>query len=256
MMKNGKGVTTSDRLLAMLDLFDLDRPDWSVEEAAGALDLATSTAYRYFASLTSSGMLAPFATGRYVLGPTIIRYDRQLRLTDPLISAADEEMQRIAASYPGQAVVFLCRLLGRRVMCVNQATSGDPQFAVGYQRGRLMPLFAGSASKVILAHLPPRQLKALFTRNPQEFASAGLGETWDQVRGGLREIRSAGRLVTHAEVDPGMRGISVPLIVENGALLASLNVAGPESFLTGAVIEEVGDVLARAVPEIVGRMRS
>jgi DNA-binding IclR family transcriptional regulator len=44
--------------------------------AAGALNLAISTAYRYFRSLTQAGLLVPHTTGRYLLGPAIIQYDR------------------------------------------------------------------------------------------------------------------------------------------------------------------------------------
>jgi DNA-binding IclR family transcriptional regulator len=232
-------VSTSDRLLSVLDLFDLERPDWSVEEAAAALGLATSTAYRYFASLTARGLLAPFGNARYVLGPTIIRYDRQLRLTDPLISAAENELQRLARLEPGRTVAFLCRLLGGQVMCVQQASAGDPSFAVGYQRGRLMPLFAGSASKIILAHLPSRQLRALYGREPTAFSGAKLGTRWDEVRARLRAIREAGYVVSTGEVDPGMRGVSVPLVDQANALVASINVAGPQKVLDSDTVERL-----------------
>jgi DNA-binding IclR family transcriptional regulator len=239
-------VSTSDRLLSVLDLFDLEQPDWSVDEAAAVLGLATSTTYRYFASLTARGLLAPFANARYVLGPTIIRYDRQLRLTDPLISAAESELQRLARLEPGRTVAFLCRLLGGQVMCVQQASVGDPSFAVGYERGRLMPLFAGSASKVILAHLPPRQLRAHYGREPAAFSGAKLGTSWDEVRATLRAIRDAGYAVSTGEVDPGMRGVSVPLVDQANAVIASVNVAGPQRVLDSSTVERLAKGLRKA----------
>jgi len=248
---NGRNrVSTADRLLSVLDLFDLEHPDWSVEEAAGALGLATSTAYRYFASLTARGLLAPFGNARYVLGPTVIRYDRQLRLTDPLISAADADLQRLARLEPGRTVAFLCRLLGGQVMCVQQASVGDPSFAVGYERGRLMPLFAGSASKIILAHLPPRQLRALYGRQPSAFATAKLGASWDEVRSRLRDIREAGYVVSTAEVDPGMRGVSVPLVDPVNSVVASVNVAGPQKVLDANTVERLVRGLRKATASI------
>jgi DNA-binding IclR family transcriptional regulator len=144
-------VSTSDRLLSVLDLFTLERPDWSVEEAAAALQVAISTTYRYVAALSAKGLLAPLGDGRYVLGPTIIHYDRQIRLTDPLISAAHNEMQRLAEMNFGRTIVFICRLLGGQVMCVDQVSQTDLPMGFGYERGRFMPLFAGAASKIILA---------------------------------------------------------------------------------------------------------
>ena len=239
-------MSTSDKLLSILDLFDLERSDWSVEEAAAALGLATSTTYRYFASLTAAGLLAPFVPSRYVLGPTIIRYDRQLRLTDPLISAAQPEMQRIAQGETGDRVIFLCRLIGGQVMCVDQAVSGEPHFAVSYERGRPMPLFAGSASKMILAHLPPRQLRGLFQREAGHFAAAGLGEDWDSVRGALKAIRNAGHIATLGEVDEGMKGISVPIVDAGSAILASLSIATPVATVSPDQVARMIESLAAA----------
>lgn len=229
---------TTDRLFALLDLFTLDRPDWSVEEAAERLDLAISTAYRYFNSLSSSGLLTSYGRGRYGLGPAIIRYDRQLRLTDPLVLASRGELDRIANGIAGQGVAFVCRLFGDQVMCIGQSAMGDPGFALGYERGRLMPLFFGSASLVVLAHMPARHLRALHLREPAAFARAGLGEDWPTVRSALRELREAGSCVRSGEVDPGMRGVSVPLLGAAG-VLGSLSVAGPRTALGAALIERL-----------------
>lgn len=243
-------MSTSDKLLSVLDLFDLERSDWSVEEAAAALGLATSTTYRYFASLTAAGLLAPFVPSRYVLGPTIIRYDRQLRLTDPLISAAQPEMQRIARAESGDRVIFLCRLIGGQVMCVDRAVSGDPHFAVSYERGRPMPLFAGSASKMILAHLPPRQLRGLFQREAGRFAEAGLGEDWEGVRAALKAIRNAGYIATLGEVDAGMKGISVPIVDADSAVLASLSIATPDATVSADQAARMIEALTTAAARI------
>lgn len=242
-------MATSDKLLSVLDLFDLERPDWSVEEAARALALPTSTAYRYVSSLTRCGLLAPLGTARYILGPTILRYDRQLRLTDPLISAARVEMDAVAKAHPG-TVVFLCRLIGRQVMCVHQASVGEPSFATSYERGRLMPLYAGSASKSILAGLPSRQVRPMFEREPQAFAAAGMGDDWKSVKSRLRAIRAGGVVVTQGEIDAGMRGLSVVIADEARSILASLSLVAPEESLDASAVAAASDALRRAAAKI------
>lgn len=248
-------MSTSDRLLAILDLFTLDRPDWAVEEAAAVLGIATSTAYRYFNSLSRIGLLTALGAGRHGLGPTVIRYDRQLRLTDPLVLAADSELDRLARLLPGRSVAFLCRLFGDQVICVAQVAIADPPFALGYERGRPMPLFAGSASRVILSHLDPRRLRALYRREPASFAKAGLGDDWQAVRAALRVRREAGGCISSGEVDAGMRGISAAVVA--AGVLGSVTVAGPRSALTDAtarrLLSEVTDA-ARAVERGLGRI--
>jgi DNA-binding IclR family transcriptional regulator len=246
-------MSTSGKMLLILDLFDVAHPHWSVEEAATTLGLATSTAYRHFAGLSTAGLIAPSSSGRYVLGPAIVRYDRQLRLTDPLISAADGEMRRLSRMKPGRTVVFICRLLGGQVMCVHQAAAGDPAFAVGYERGRPMPLVAGSASKAILAHLPPRQLRSLYDRLGRSEA-IGLGESWEDFRDGLRAIRSAGYVQSESEIDEGMRGISVPIVDPANSIVASLSIAGPVAQITAAEADRLREELRVAVERVRARL--
>lgn len=248
-------MSTSDRLLAILDLFTLDRPDWSVEEAAAVLGVAVSSAYRYFNSLSRTGLLTGLGGGRYGLGPTVIRYDRQLRLTDPLVLAADAELDRLARLLPGRSVAFLCRLFGDQVMCVAQVAIDDPPFALGYERGRPMPLFAGSASRVILSHLDSRRLRSLYRREPASFAAAGLGDEWRHVRTALRIRREAGGCISSGEVDAGMRGVSAAVVAPG--VLGSVTIAGPRAALTDAaarrLLSEVVDA-ARAVERGLGRI--
>jgi DNA-binding IclR family transcriptional regulator len=241
-------VTTADRLLEVLNLFTRERSDWSVEEAAKAIKTPTSTTYRYFKSLTKSGLLGTFGGARYVLGPAIIRLDRQLRLTDPLVLAARFQMDRIAESVANRGVVFMCRLFDDHVMCVSQASAGDLPFAISYERGRPMPLFAGSASRVILAHLPDRKIRSLYRLHGREF-SKHIGTNWTEAREQLKTVREQGGFTTVGEIDPGMRGISVP-ITSNGAVVGSLNVAGPRQGFTTAAIGGLLEELTQAVTKI------
>jgi DNA-binding IclR family transcriptional regulator len=246
-------VTTADRLLEVLNLFTRERPDWSVEEAALAIETPTSTTYRYFKGLTKSGLLGTFGGGRYILGPAIIRYDRQLRLTDPLVLAARHQMDLIADTVAGRGVVFLCRLFDDQVMCVSQASVGDLPFAISYERGRLMPLFAGSASRVILAHLPVKKIRLLYRHHPEQFSRYKIGANWPTVRDELKAIREKGGFTTVGEIDPGMRGISVPIVLAE-TVIGSLTVAGPKqgfgNSAVGALLDDLGQAVTKITREL------
>lgn len=246
-------MSTADRLLEILDLFTLERPDWSVDEAAEAVNAPTSTVYRYFNSLTKRGLVATVGGARYILGPSIIRYDRQLRLTDPLVRSARGEMERLAQVVAERGVVFLCRLFGDQVMCVSQAAEGELPFTISYERGRLMPLFAGSASRVILANLPPAKIQSLYRKMPEEFERQGFGKTIQEVREGLKVIKNDGSVTTVGEIDPGMRGISVP-ILSSGKIIGSLTIAGPRQGFTqpqiGRALDGLKEAARRTVAEL------
>jgi DNA-binding IclR family transcriptional regulator len=217
--------TTTDRVLSVLSLFAGDQPEWSVEEAAEALDLPVSTAYRYFRSLAKSELLIPYLPGRYVLGPAIIQLDRQLQLHDPFITAARPEMVRLAQEV-GNTVILLTRLYRDRVMCVHQESDGPLDIGEGYQRGRPMPLDRGAASKAILANIPPRATRAL--ANPDQNGETPLVLS-DELRAELRQIKAQGFSITHAEIEPGIRGFSVPVFRPGHVLEGSLSVVLPDT---------------------------
>ena len=237
-------MATVDRLLKILDLFSPERPDLSVEEASVVLKVPSSTVYRYFNSLTRSDLLATVGPGRYTLGPAILRYDRQLRRIDPLVRSARREMDRMAKIVAKKGVIFLCRLLGDQVMCVSQAASGDPPYVSSFERGRPMPLHAGSASRVILANLPSSKIKALYRKSPEAFQRT-IGASWDEVREGLRLVRSQGSFTTVGEVDPGVRGISVPIFLGD-KVVGSLSIAGPRRGLNDSTLPRLVDQLKKS----------
>src|SRR5215475_1244455 len=175
----GLGATTAktsgDRLLSVLALFTLDRPEWTVDNAAAELEVSTTTAYRYFKQLTKAGLISPVSGASYTLGPAIIQMDRQIQISDPMLTAARPVMADLVQYAAEGATVLLCRLFHDRVMCVHQVMGRGPQEPVSYERGRLMPLFRGATSKIILACLPARTLKSLFAHDATEIARAGLG---------------------------------------------------------------------------------
>ncbi len=211
---------TSERILKILELFGDEKFIWSVEEAAEVLELKVSTAYRYFKSLKDSGMLHKHSSGQYVLGPAIVQFDRQIRLHDPLISASREEMQYLAKEYGDNVIVLLARLYRDNVMCVHQEYSRQLPFQVGYDRGRLMPLDRGAASKVILANITPWSLKSIKKNTATYSTDAKLSP---EQRVELREIREQGYCITVGEVDPGMKGLSVPIFRPNQTVEGSLS---------------------------------
>lgn len=215
----GPGLPTIDRALGVLRLFAGEQAEWTVEAAARELGLSQSTAYQYFRSLVESGLLSTYRTGLYVVGPAIIELDRQARDRDPLILAARGEMDALSAALGGgDDVVLLCRLYKLRVMCVDQRAPAPPGRLVSYERGRPMPLERGAASKVILAHLPPRVLRRYY----EQAYPDGSGPDWAEFRKPLRAIRKARLCVTHGELDPGRIGVSAPVFAAEGEVVGSI----------------------------------
>jgi DNA-binding IclR family transcriptional regulator len=221
-----RGDSSGDRLLGVLALFTLDRPGWTVEAAAEALGVSPATTYRYFKRLTTAGLLSPVSGANYMLGPAIIQMDRQIQICDPMLNAARKTMLDLI-THVERSTVLLCRMFHDRVMCVHQVMGRGPQQPVSYERGRLMPLFRGATSKVILAHVPARTLRGLYSRYETEIAEASLGKTWEELRRALSVLRRAGFCISSGEIDPGRLGIAAPVFDKDHAMLGSLSFVLP-----------------------------
>ena len=209
-------------MLELLNVFTTATPAWSTEDLIRFSGTSRSTCYRYIKTLQDAGFLTPVAGGAWMLGPRIIELDRTMRLCDPVTVGGGPAMRRLAQESGHSAL--LCVLFSSTVMCVDDAPATGAPPGI-FSRGQRRPLFAAAASKVILAHLPPHQLRTLFERNRTAIAAARLGADWDAFRAALRAIRKAGTCVTIGEFRAGILGIAAPLFNAEGGVLGSLGIA-------------------------------
>lgn len=241
---------SGDRLLAVLALFTAEATQWTVEAVAEELGVSVPTTYRYFKKLTKAGLISPVSGACYTLGPAIIQMNRQIQIGDPMLNAGRSVMIALTGDAPEGSTALLCRLFHDRVMCVEQVMGRGPQMPVSYERGRLMPLYRGATSKIILAHLRSRTLKALFVRDATEIAEAGLGASWEEFRRALAAIRRAGISVSHSEIDPGRVGLAAPVFDKERVVLGSLSVVLPADHADPSTIGRVSSLTAKGAREI------
>lgn len=208
------------RVLRILASFSLDRPVLSVPWLVTELGASRASIYRDVQSLVEAGLLERVEGRGYALGARIVELDRQIRLADPLLAAAGELPQQLAAQTRG--TVLLCRLHARTVLCILEVAGADA-LAVSYERGRAMPLYRGATSKILLAHVPVGRLQQLIDADEAALAQAGLPRTLPGLQQVLAPLRAQGHAVTRAEVDREAVGLAVPLL-DGGHLLGSLSV--------------------------------
>lgn len=239
-----------EKMLSLLDVFTPAAPVWPTEQLILYSGCSRSTCYRYIKVLQRAGFLTPVANGSYILGPRIIELDREIRMCDPIYTAGGPAMKRLAQKTGHSAL--LCMLFSDTVMCVREELSADAPEGL-FSRGQKRPLFAGAASKVILANLPAHQLRGLFAKHRKTIAAAGLGADWESFRKTLRKIRQDGYCITAGEFTPGIAGIAAPLFNRAGKVLGSLGIAMSASkvhrsdypVLAAAVVKAAQDATER-----------
>lgn len=225
--------TSSDKTLSIIDLFTPERPEWTIDHMVAELGLSSSTVYRYVRSLVAVGLIFSVRPGRYLLGPGIVHYERQLRLADPLIHVAQPMLRQLAGELAPPGILFIARVYRNHVMSMLEQRVGLTDFASSYDRGEFMPLYQGAPALVILAFTPIRNLKRGFMLAHQD--SSDPSAEWRQFRRQLRITRNRGFAIDGG-VDARNTYISVPLLRADGGVAGSLTFGTP--LAAGASPEE------------------
>lgn len=109
-------------------------------------------------------------------------------------------------------VLYVARAAATRVMSVALNT------------GSRLPAYCTSLGRVMLAHLPPAELDAYFTRTKLRAMTERTVVNQKRLREILAGVRRDGYAVNDEELELGLRSISVPVRGASGQVLAALNV--------------------------------
>lgn len=249
----GRGGTSSDKMLSIIDLFTPEAPDWTVEAIALRLQLSGSTAYRYVRSLTNAGLIFSVRPGHYLLGPGIIYYDRLLRLADPLIRHAEPLLRELSMRFDMPGVLFVARMHHQHVMPILEVPLTHVRFPTRYLRGALIPVALGAPELAILAFQPIRSVKRHhLNANPGSHARSS--DAWRALKRAMRETRSRGYALDLGGIDPGVAYIAAPLrrsddsITGSLVLGMSLVLATPElTTRTARLLQETAQTLSERI---------
>jgi DNA-binding IclR family transcriptional regulator len=174
-------------------------------------------------------------------------------MRDPIYMAAGPPMKQLAHR-TGHSTL-LCMLYSDTVMCVREEISPNAPPGL-FSRGQKRPLVHGAASKVIMAHLPPHQLRNLYAKQAQTVAQAGLGADWAAFRQAMRSIRLQGHCVTSGEFSRGIVGVAAPLFNQAGHVLGSLGLATQKKFLPATEIPAMAKLVMKAAKSASERIAS
>jgi DNA-binding IclR family transcriptional regulator len=209
------------KALAMLYLFDTERPEWTADELCARMRGSRPTVYRYIRELVDVGLLRRIPGGRYALGPTIIRLDSVIRRSDPLLRAALPVMRELTARTACDCA--LTALFGRTIMDMH-SEHGDDSLPRGYGRGQPVEMFRGSAAKVILSQQPTAWQKRLYQLHADEIAARGMGRDWDAFAAQLARVRRDGYYISRGEDTPTIATLALPIAIPVAGYSAALSI--------------------------------
>lgn len=224
-------VEAIERAILILDVFSVDRPELGVAEITRATGLKRSTVHRALASLESGGLLKQDpATQKYGLGSKVVRLAHILESQTSLTTIAMPHMKVLRDRF--NETIALHVLDGQTRVVVQQVESTHDLRRTYHEMGKQLPLYAGSPGKVILAFLPPGEIREIIADTGlSRFTGKTIADP-EALLADLEEIRRQGFATSVGERSDGISSISCPVRDRGGRVVASINISGPEQRFT------------------------
>lgn len=228
--------TTLDRLIRILEAFDVHQPHLTVAELAERAELPLATAYRWVDRLHAADLLHRHHDGTVSPGLKLWELAARSSPTSSLRAAAMpylDDVHAVLRQHTQLAVLdddgmLILERLSARGAVANQASVA----------GRL-PLFTTALGRALLAFSRPHVTEGLIerhrhrlgqpvTRPAGEHGSATgiLNPTEAELRIILADVRRTGYSTVHGRIDVDTTGVAVPIQLGRGAV-ATLGVVVP-----------------------------
>lgn len=217
----GNNLLVLGKITSILDAFSLTRPVLTLGDIREATGMPMSTVQRLVANLTGQGFLDREGDGyriglkmAYWAAPAT-RGKATLDVISPLLADLRDAV--------GETACFFTAEQNQRV-CVAMA---ETRHALRREMhvGKILPLHAGSASRVLLAWDP--ELLQRLLRSPLESITDFTITESQALQDAVRRTRTDGFAITTGERENGASGLSAPVFDSSAAILGAVTISGP-----------------------------
>ncbi len=238
----------------ILDSFSLARPELTLTQIRESTGLPTSTVQRLVGNLVGHGFIDK-VDDRYRVGVKMAYWAAPATHGVELIEIIKPVLRDLRDKL-GETVCFFQSSLEYRV-CVAMAETRH-MLRRDMAVGRILPLHAGSAGRVLLAwddELANRVLSARLDR----LTETTITDT-ESLRVAIKQTRADGYALTTGERESGASGLSAPVFNAQADLVGALTIMGPTLRMPLEVCEQWVDDLLEGAERITrmvgGRMPS
>jgi len=234
-----------DKGLRVIEAFDDEHPRLTPSEAAVRAGLTRTAARRYLLTLCHCGYAA--TDGKlFWLMPRVLRLGQSYlgaarlpRLVQPFIqraSMASGETVNVSV-LDGHEIVYVARSNGPRLV------------TIGFQAGARAPAHVVTPGPAILSCLTDPEIDAWIAAHAfTAYTAQALSP--ERFRENVLAARARGYWVTEQQLDPGLRGIALPLKNRKGVCVGAVGMTLP------MLPESVEQMIARLLPTLQEAARS
>jgi DNA-binding IclR family transcriptional regulator len=212
-----------DRMMEVLGELEHRESGATIRDLVGQLKLPRTTIYRILNSLQSHDMVRRDDNGAYHLG-------RRLLGLASHVAAAVSAVDLIAFGTPvleqlssdlGEGSKL--SVLDNEGILVLAAVQGRRPYALSVAPGQRMPIHAGAASKLLLAHQTDAEIARWIDRPLMAYTAKSITDP-KRLRAELTRIRRLGWAQDKGENGPSILAYAAPVFDATGKLIAAISV--------------------------------
>ncbi len=224
-----------NRAVTILDCFTVAHPSLGVREVARKTGYSPSAVGRLMHDLCELGLLTQdLQTREYSLGARALSWAGVFNASFELPRIAKPEMQRLHAETEETISLYIRE--GTDRVCIEQFESPKNVRIIAYL-GRKLPLYAGSAGKVLLAFLDEKsQKEVLSAMQLQQLTPFTITDPVKLIAE-LEQIKQQGYAVSKGEWLADASGVAAPIFNHKNQIIAALTISGPSQRFSDSVIQ-------------------
>lgn len=209
------------RGLQVLQGFTPERSEMSLSEIAQALGMTRSAAFRSVYTLAQLGyLLHDQRTGRYALGPAVLRLGYGYLATRELIEVALPELERLRDTTDWSAHLGVCD--GRFVLYMLRVPSRMGLSSIVHVGSRL-PAAGTTMGRVLLAELSEVSLVALYRDETYRNAPGRTPRSLAELVAQWKRDRESEVVMQVGSFESGVASIAAPVRDMSGNVVAAIN---------------------------------
>jgi len=237
------------RALEVLEAFiSTDRSALSVTDISERLGLNKSRVFRILYTFEQHHFVEQDPVSKqYHLGLQLMVLSEAVRRGLDLVAIADPIMDELVEQ--SGETIHLNVLDDCQAICVAKRES-KYSVRLHAEIGKAMPLYAGGASKVLLAYLPvEEQNQILLVKDLVPITDRTITDP-EQLEEALARIRRDGYAVSIGELDPGAHSVAAPIRDKTDRVMAAISIAGPSHRFSDDKIQLFSRLVCRAALQI------
>jgi DNA-binding IclR family transcriptional regulator len=234
--------------LQVLLLYDSQTRSLTATEISKRLDFSISKTYRLIRTMVQFEMLKEIPhPASYSLGLAIVRLGLLAQQNFQLPGVAQPLMKEL--SLLTKETVLLVAMDGTRGICLELVESAEPIRFSLFRPGWALPIHAGAAPKVIMAHLPQTEWDRIISKGLKGYTPNTITDP-KVLKVELQEIRQRGYAFSNQEVELDVWAVAAPILAGTGEPIAALAVAGPAFRLNRREVPALGKLVIQYARKI------